>query len=153
MKKNNRSKYILIPLFKYFHAVYIISILLPFLNSAFLADTATSLPPVCGKKPDHTRSLTPGRKRLKPVGLLTWTAARALKLQVTCYTRGLRSCESPHVSKTRKTGNVKMPVDSLSDAPWEALICSLRGQNGWGESVKLRAQLAGLRGSFYCGRG
>jgi hypothetical protein len=42
---------------------------------------------------------------------------------------GLRSCESPHISKTRKKGNVEMPVYFLSDTPRDALICSPRSQN------------------------
>jgi hypothetical protein len=46
-----------------------------------------------------------------------------------------------------------MPVDFLSDAPWEALICSPRSQNGGASQWNCARNSVDLRCSFYRGRG
>jgi hypothetical protein len=46
-----------------------------------------------------------------------------------------------------------MPMDFLSDAPWEDLICSPRSQNGGASQWNCARNSVGLRGSFYLGRG
>jgi predicted metal-binding protein len=46
-----------------------------------------------------------------------------------------------------------MPVYFLSDAPWEALICSPRCQYGGASQWNCARNSVGLRGSFYRGRG
>jgi hypothetical protein len=46
-----------------------------------------------------------------------------------------------------------MPVDFLSDTPWEALICSPRSWNGGASQWNCARNSVGLRGSFYHGRG
>jgi hypothetical protein len=51
----------------------------------------------------------------------------------------LRSWESPRISETSETSNVKMPTHFLSNLPWEGLNWIPRSQKGdrWRESVKL----------------
>jgi hypothetical protein len=46
-----------------------------------------------------------------------------------------------------------MPVYFLSDAPWEALICSPPSGNGGASQWNYARNSAGLRGGFYYNRG
>jgi hypothetical protein len=46
-----------------------------------------------------------------------------------------------------------MPVDFLSDTPWEALICSPRSQNGGESQWNCARNSVGLCGGFCRGRG
>jgi hypothetical protein len=46
-----------------------------------------------------------------------------------------------------------MPVDFLSDIPWQALICSPWSQNGGASQWNCARSSAGLHGSFYYDRG
>lgn len=48
-----------------------------------------------------------------------------------CFTRGMRSCQSPRISKTCKTQN---SFDFSTGIQWDTLLCSPRSQNG-GQSL------------------